>query len=106
MAKKVVVVLEDSDVRVQWLRDLMEPLGFEVRAHDHVQQFLRLVKDAGIRLTGVVLDHDLGGYRMPISLQDGDGLDGLDAAEKMPATVPTLVWSTNHIEAPKMVETL
>jgi hypothetical protein len=44
---------------------------------------------------------------MPVSLQDSDGLDGIDAVERMPVmTTPVLVWSSNDDESPRMEQLL
>lgn len=109
--KQGILVLEDSAARLGWLRDLAKQYDVPVHSTDHVRKFLRICTTFADCALCVVLDHDLGGYQMPVSLQDSDGLDGLDAAERMPlfetlTKRPVLIWSTNHLEAPKMEETL
>jgi hypothetical protein len=105
----VIVVLEDMQVRVDWLLGLV---GNErVAWSETVSDFLPTV-DAP---TLVILDHDLGG--VPMTLEEAtapgpasrgrDGLTGLDAAERMPVvSCPVLVWSVNPVRAPQMVATL
>lgn len=108
--KKIVLCLEDTPSRVVWLEGIAKEHGAVVHSSSSVKTFLALCKlcrDFGEVEVTFVLDHDLGGYAMPVSMQDSDGLDGMDAVEQMPELLaPVLVWSTNHIEAPRMEETL
>lgn len=104
---KIVLCLEDTPSRVTWLEGIAKEHGAVVHSSPLVKTFLALCAEHGAAELTIVLDHDLGGYAMPVSFQDPDGLDGIDAVEQMPVFVaPVLVWSTNHLEAPKMVETL
>ena len=106
-----ILVLEDSAARLGWLKDLAKEYDVPVHATDHVRKFVRICETFADYALCIVLDHDLGGYQMPVSLQDSEGLDGLDAVERMPLhealqKSPVLIWSTNHLEAPKMEEML
>jgi CheY-like chemotaxis protein len=107
---KVVLCLEDTESRIVWLRDVARHYGATVHATARVKEFLLLCQNHAVAdVKAIVLDHDLGGFSMPVSLQDPDGLDGLDAAERIPATVshaPVLVWSSNDEEAPRMAQIL
>lgn len=105
--KKIVLCLEDTPSRVRWLEAIAKEYGATVHATASVKTFLELCQTHGEQELTFVLDHDLGGYSMPVSLQDADGLDGLDAVEQMPVFVaPVLIWSTNATEAPIMEDTL
>ncbi len=107
--KKVVLCLEDTESRIRWLRQICESYGCALYATPLVKEFLSLCEMHGTSSTvkAVVLDHDLGGYSMPVSLQDPDGLDGIDAVERMPVLgVPVLVWSSNDVESPRMEQLL
>lgn len=98
-----IIVLEDTPSRIEWLKRTVEPFGIMVLHSPLVRVFLELV-ERHEPIVGVVLDHDLGGYSMPVSLQDPEGLDGVDAVEQVTKVINTrfLVWSSNHEEAPRM----
>jgi CheY-like chemotaxis protein len=107
MKQKIVLCLEDTPSRVRWLEAIAKEHGAVVHFTDNVKFFLELCRVHSAAELTIVLDHDLGGYAMPVSLQDADGLDGIDAVQQMPVLgAPVLIWSTNHTEAPKMEETL
>lgn len=105
----MIIVLEDMQVRVDWLRDAFGALH-AVNWRDDVESFL-LALD-GVAPTLVILDHDLGGpidvtKPEPRMSRDADGLTGLDACDRMPVVAcPVLVWSMNPVRAPIMVQTL
>jgi CheY-like chemotaxis protein len=105
---KIILCLEDTPSRVRWLEGIAKKHGATVYATAWVTRFLEACRaQSAVAELTIVLDHDLGGFSMPVSLQDADGLDGIDAVEQMPLLVaPVLIWSTNHIEAPRMEETL
>lgn len=103
---RTVLVLEDTPSRVRWLGDLCQRHGATLVATSTVRRFLSEIATIQPPCV-VVLDHDLGGYSMPVSLQDADGLDGMDAVQAMPPTLARfLIWSTNHTEAPRMAASL
>jgi len=106
-APKIVLCLEDTPSRIQWLTDIAVQYGAVVYATPMVNIFLDLCREHAEAELTIVLDHDLGGYSMPVSLQDSDGLDGMDAATLMPVmAAPVLIWSSNNIDAEMMEKTL
>lgn len=105
--RKIILCLEDTPSRVRWLETLAKEYKTTVYYQSSVRAFLDLCNTYKEADLTIVLDHDLGGFSMPMSLQDADGLDGIDAVEQMPVFVaPVLIWSTNDTEAPRMEETL
>lgn len=103
--QKVVLVLEDTESRIRWLREIATSYGLAVHSTAIVNDFIGLCEAHSSRseVKAIVLDHDLGGYLMPVSLQDPNGHDGVDAVERMPAlAVPVLIWSSNDEESPRM----
>lgn len=98
----MIVVLEDMDVRVQWLMRMFPDTN--VRWAETVTDFHEAIAEAGDALQLVILDHDLG----PGSLvsEDADGYTGMDAATDLRTTAPVIVWSINPVGAPAMVDTL
>lgn len=105
---KVVLVLEDTPSRINWLRERATSYGATVHSTAIVKEFLTLYQmHAKSDVRAIVLDHDLGGYLMPVSFQDPDGLDGIDAVEQMPfINAPVLIWSSNDDESPRMEQLL
>lgn len=104
---KVVLVLEDMQVRVDWLRDLVGDRASVLWCAD-VAALLAVLRGGSVPDL-VILDHDLGGIPRDLDAgsRDKDGRTGLDAAEDMPPVeCPVLVWSVNPVRAPIMVETL
>lgn len=101
--KPLIIVLEDSNDRMDWLRNTI--IGVDIIHHLSVLSFVQAVnehKDSG-RLRLVVFDHDLGHtpphdmYSPMVShTTDADGYTGHDAA-KMLDSIPcaALVWSLN-----------
>jgi len=105
--QKIVLCLEDTPSRVRWLEAIAKEHDAVVYATSLVSVFLSLCQTCSAEELTIVLDHDLGGHAMPVSFQDSEGFDGVDAVEQMPVLLaPVLIWSTNHLEAPKMEETL
>jgi hypothetical protein len=102
--KKVVLCLEDTESRIRWLRGICDSYGCTLHSTPLVCEFLLLCqRHVSSDVKAIVLDHDLGGYSMPVSLQDPDGLDGIDAVEQMLVlTAPVLIWSSNDVESPRM----
>jgi hypothetical protein len=97
--QKIVLCLDGTPSRVRWLEALAGAYGATVHATASVKAFLDLCRAHKAAELTLVLDHDLGGYSMPVSVQDADGLDGYDAAQKMPVLgAPVLIWSTNETE--------
>jgi len=105
---KVVLCLEDTESRIRWLREIAKSYDATVHSTALVKEFLTLCQmHSKSDVRAIVLDHDLGGYSMPVSLQDSDGLDGIDAVERMPfINAPVFVWSSNDQEAPRMHQLL
>jgi len=105
---KYILLLEDTEDRVKWLRPICEARGAELVVAARVNEFIRTCREHMLSdVRALVLDHDLGGYAVPTTLQDADGLDGLDAVEQMPILqAPVIVWSSNDQESPKMVSRL
>lgn len=103
--RQAVVVLEDDQVRIDYLRSLL--ITYDVFADRNVAAFLALVEEHRANLALVVFDHDLGcgppgwqddpvysGAGTPIFIYDDEGLTGADAARTIvPVPVPALVWS-------------
>lgn len=107
MKQKIVLCLEDTPSRIRWLEVIAKEHDAVVHFTDNVRFFLDLCRTHSAAELTIVLDHDLGGYSMPVSLQDADGLDGIDAVEQMPVLgAPVLIWSTNLTEAPRMEKVL
>jgi hypothetical protein len=97
--QKIVLCLDGTPSRVRWLEALAGAYGATVHATPLVKTFLELCQAHRAAELTIVLDHDLGGYSMPVSMQDPDGLDGYDAAKMMPVLgAPVLIWSTNETE--------
>lgn len=111
---KVVLVLEDSPDRVEWLTKIVSPTPVE--HHESVVPFVEALRTraANDTLAMVVFDHDLGhmppdgmygGFAM--ANYDRDGLCGADAAVSAPAfDAPALVWSWNSDGAKRIVAEL
>ncbi len=108
MNAPLVLLLEDSTYRVEWLNSLCLSRGVRVVHARKVVDFVSLCREHMLSdVRAIVLDHDLGEGAMPLTLQDVDGFDGLDAAERIPAIpAPVLVWSSNDNDSPRMVEAL
>ena len=97
----MILVLEDMECRIDWLRDATK---------GHVVQWCKTVS-ALVAAQGtpslVILDHDLGDLGTANFSVGADGMTGLDAADCMPAVAcPVLVWSMNPTRAPQMVQAL
>lgn len=101
----VVLVLEDMDHRVEWLRERL-PSTAEIR-HSNTVEGLLWWWHAEPDL--VILDHDLGGVPTALGTgsADDNGHTGMDAARRMPVvSCPVIVWSVNPLRAPEMVSEL
>lgn len=102
----MILVLEDMQVRVDWLRDLV---GDRVKVVWSTTVEQLVIDRRNVRPSLVILDHDLGGPPCaggPPS-RDANGHDGLYACERIRAVeCPVLVWSMNPTRAPLMVESL
>jgi len=96
-----VLVLEDTQDRLDWLNDVLKNHDVEIVWCTKVMNFLQVSKE---RFDLIILDHDLG-ERGP---GDGEGLTGKQAAERMDVDrhIPVVVWSVNDIGAKEMVTIL
>lgn len=102
MPEQIVLVLEDSEERLIWLRRVIAPLGVTLSVAADVTSFLKLCEaydprrfHADSKVVAIILDHDLGSPE--------DKLDGSDAVEKIPLIdAPVLVWTSNDVEGRKM----
>lgn len=120
--KPLIVVLEDTVERIEWLEDIFGNVA-EVWWCEKVNDFLALMQEADrSRLALVVLDHDLGGVTVDPGVKgsptnydvsgtfprDSDGMTGMDAVEALDPwkDVPVLVWSANMRMGPQMEEHL
>lgn len=122
--KPIIVVLEDMDVRVNWLKrnfgDTCEILWCEsVESFFHE---LRTIDRERIKL--IILDHDLGTGSMISEVEDRklvipdpsketfpydtNGENGMHAAQGLGPwrEIPTVVWSINSARAPSMKKEL
>ena len=101
---KRILVLEDTLVRVQWLRRLVGDSAEVVHAMN-VADFLDAFRgDEWL----IILDHDLGHAKageMRLNY-DVDGKCGMDAARALGPGCSVIVWSVNPVQAPRMVEVL
>lgn len=97
--KKTIVILEDNNSRVEWLRQILN--GYNILAFARVGDFVEAVRDNLPQLALVIFDHDLGNqhpdpnHAYPFLLSyDRDGKCGEDAAVEVPPFhCPALVWS-------------
>lgn len=97
-----VVVLEDMEVRVEWLRAVLRSSNTEIVWCKDVATFMDAVKaDHDL----VIFDHDLellslAGYSAPSEP------NGTDAARLYTGRGPALVWSANPDGAARITEIL
>ena len=92
--KPVVLVLEDQEVRVDWLRDTF-PDFMEIIWSKTVSDFLQSCKDhAGVTAVAI-LDHDLGFDESVLQSEDVNGQTGTDAARLMLPVPYVVIWSMN-----------
>lgn len=102
--KGTIVVLEDSEERVTWLKKVLPQ--YKILAFVDVASFVKAVTESLTDLKLVIFDHDLGHSRPPDGMYssendmllryDEDGKTGHDAAHEVPKfDVPALVWSHN-----------
>lgn len=117
MSEKIIVVLEDSHERVEWLRKAVAPLKVEhyVRVEPFVAAVEHYVRYKQIAL--VIFDHDLGHYPPagsggmyagpPEANFDTDGRNGAHAAALVVRfEAPALVWSWNTDGRARIATTL
>lgn len=92
---RVALVLEDMEVRVEWLEEVLEGTGVDVVWCTTVADFRRDLAYYGKCVELIVLDHDLG--RDSTTSEDERGETGLDGAKAIPVgcTAPVLLWSIN-----------
>lgn len=103
---RIILVLEDSTERVDWLKGWAWQHGRIVWATG-VRSFLKLAVLLRPRLGMVILDHDLGLTPGTNGQFDSWGFTGLDAARQFSFTeVPALVWSCNFTAAQAMQDAL
>lgn len=97
----MIVVLEDMETRVGWLRAKLPDA--EIVWHTTVLGFVDCLR-SGVDPDVVVLDHDLDTAdpdAKPGQLCDRDGFTGADAARMMPSLERAMiwVWSANPVGA-------
>jgi len=96
----IIVVLEDMETRINWLRSTYPEA--EIVWHTTVKGFVACL-ESGIKPTLVIFDHDLDTAdpnARPGQLHDVDGLTGADAARMMPELdCFAVVWSANPVGA-------
>lgn len=104
--RDIILVLEDSEDRILWLRKVVEPMGYGVDWWSDVALFLHATEAQKERLALLVFDHDLGhaapqrsdttfDAHMLIKF-DSAGLCGLDAAKRLGNhACPAVSWSWN-----------
>ena len=112
----MILVLEDMDVRVQWLTRMFPDVN--VSWHDNVTaqkvisggysetEFMASLEALEAPPSLVILDHDLGSIQTPWVPEGEDGLSGSDAADRIQVTCPILIWSVNPDGAANMARTL
>jgi len=102
--KGTIVVLEDSETRVVWLRKVLPQ--YKILAFAEVKEFVAAVSENRANLKLVIFDHDLGQQKPPEGMYmsendmlmkyDSEGKTGHDAAHEVePFNVPALIWSHN-----------
>lgn len=91
MNDRTILVLEDNEQRVRWLRRVVRARA-DVLHTETAQDFLATLE---IDPDLVLMDHDLGTY-----------FDGRDAARHMETRAPIVVWSANQRRGPEMVDIL
>lgn len=107
MSDKVVHVLEDMNMRVDWLKETAPPC--DIVWSTCVQDFLDKFEEESRDIRLIILDHDLGldnddkdGYT-----PDRNGQCGADVVRELEnVPCPVLVWSINMVAAPEMVSSL
>lgn len=87
-----IVVLEDQEVRIQWLRAVVPFDDIEIVWCTSVGKFLKEVREPNVKL--VIFDHDLDLF---FDGPDKDGLTGTHAARgyRGLTDTPVLIWSFN-----------
>jgi DNA-binding NarL/FixJ family response regulator len=100
----VIVVLEDMDVRVQWLGKRFPGSYQWAQTVTELKATLALMDMRKQKPKLVILDHDLGVDSCESN--GSDGLCGLDAAKWLAVECPVLVWSMNGPAAKQMVRAL
>lgn len=90
-ADRTIVVLEDNEQRVRWLRRIVRTSA-DVLHTETVQDFFATLE---VEPDLVLMDHDLNTH-----------FDGRDAARHMETSSPIVVWSANHLRGPQMVTIL
>lgn len=103
MSKPVILVLEDAEVRVEWLRDKFESVATIVHATTVTAMLDELERWKG-SLALVILDHDLG----TLQPNGADNMCGSDAARLLDVRrdIPILIWSWNPVGASQMMLSL
>lgn len=103
-SKPVFLVLEDMEIRIDFLRNTFGDAVEVVWAEDVTTFRQKLAGISPERLCAVILDHDLAPPGTP--MKDKHGLDGTDAAKDLKVNVPVFVWSMNPVGAVRMVKIL
>ena len=105
--RDTILVLEDAEDRVTWLKKIVEPLGYTVNWCLDVREFLQEAEGIRDELALLVFDHDLGhagpqqsdaAFDAHLLIKyDQDGRCGLDAARMLGShPIPAVVWSWNR----------
>ena len=108
--KPIIVVLDDMEDRVAWLRSTVKGRATILWATT-VNGLLKILKTAETQggLCLVLLDHDLDFLNGRRDNCDKDGLCGTDAAKKLTLSdmsIPIVIWSLNGPCAMKMEDIL
>ena len=85
----MILVLEDMDIRVQWLRKMFP--ATEIQWCSDVSSFQEVLRSRSPSV--IILDHDLGPGS--VTSEDSGGLTGYDAAKALRTNAPVLIWSVN-----------
>ena len=116
-ADPVVLLLEDSISRVQWLRKHTRTSRINLVWVTSVTAFREALEEYAGNIALIVLDHDIPEMKyedddipegLSVPKYYDDGLNGLDAARSIPASYKgdVLVWSWNTSGALAMIEDL
>jgi hypothetical protein len=106
-----IVVLEDTDERVKWLRDTFPQV--DIMHCTDVVEFMQATRRP---YALAILDHDLAGELgdSPEAKDTYDrgaayarfGLSGMDAVRVVDLDTPVVVWSANPVWGPRMASAL
>lgn len=101
---KNILVLEDSDLRIDWLKQVVANRANVLWAQN-IQQFIHLWGDAG-KIDLFILDHDLGEFDNAGYTSAKGGENGMQAVPLIPFGSRVFVWSANIIKAKDMTDAL